>query len=276
MATDTGPSDLAVESVAPPPGDPPAAPQLRMYPRRFSFVYAVLAAAAVAAVAGLVLAILSTGVVGAGPAWSTWKPSGGGLGAAKQIADEVGRTYRLPNGDQLVDVLAKAPSVSGTSGSTIPLHYIVETGPSGQKANKEVQISSSNAVSYELCGLGASCSIATGKPTVARGTLVRREILELALYTFKYVGGVDNVIAFMPPPAGSQPQYVVYLQKSDVASELKQPLDETLGAKVPLPATIPAREVHLVDSVTEPRLFKYGVTQSQTGDTILVLTPLPA
>ena len=69
---------------------------------------------------------------------------------------------------------------------------------------------------YSLCGLGTSCSIATGKASVERGELVRREILELALYTFKYVGGVKNVIAFMPPRPGDSPKYVVYLQKSDV------------------------------------------------------------
>ena len=59
---------------------------------------------------------------------------------------------------------------------------------------------------YSLCGLGASCSIATGTPSVERGELVRREILELALYTFKYVGGIENVIAFMPPPGTPRPR----------------------------------------------------------------------
>ena len=58
---------------------------------------------------------------------------------------------------------------------------------------------------FSLCGLGQSCAIATGKASVERGTLVRREILELALYTFKYVGGVNHVIAFMPPARGKQP-----------------------------------------------------------------------
>ena len=100
--------------------------------------------------------------------------------------------------------------------------------------------------------------------------------LELALYTFKYVGGVNSVVALMPPPAGTQPQYVVYLQKSDVSAELKQPIAKTLSSKVPLPAGLPAREVHVVDSVTEARVYKFTFSQAQTGDAILVLTPLPA
>jgi hypothetical protein len=172
-------------------------------------------------------------------------------------------------------VLAKEPSVSPASSTTIPIHYIAVRGTSGS-ADKIVVVSSSNSVQYSLCGLGAQCSIASGKASVARGTLVRREILELALYTFKYVGGVDNIIAFMPPPAGSQPQYVIYLQKSDVENQLHQPLAKTLASKVPLPAKIPAREVHTVDSVTEPRVYTYGLSQAQQGDAILVLTPLPA
>ena len=52
----------------------------------------------------------------------------------------------------------------------------------------------------QLCGLGSECSIATGTRDRARERLVRREALELALYTFKYVPSVNAVIAYMPPP----------------------------------------------------------------------------
>jgi len=275
MATDIAGSETTGAALAPAPPAPADEPRPRMYPRRFAVVYGLLGLVVAGAVAGLVFAITSSGVVGGGPAWSSWKPSGGGLGAAKQIADQVGKSYRLSNGDQLVDVIAKPPSVSPSSSQTIPIHYVAVRGTGG-KGDQIVSVSSSNSMMYQLCGLGSSCAIASGKPTVARGTLVRREILELALYTFKYVGGVNSVIALMPPPAGTQPQYVIYLQKSDVSAELKEPLDKTLGVKVPLPAKIPAREVHVVDSVTESRVYKFGFSQAQTGDAILVLTPLPA
>jgi hypothetical protein len=240
---------------------------------RFLVVYGLLVG-----VLGLALALV---VVYAGrsinpaPKWSSWHPSGGGLGAAKQIAENVGKSYRLPNGDQLVDVIAKAPSVSPASDTTIPIHYVAVRG-TRTTGDQITQVSSSNSIMYSLCGLGSSCSIATGKASVARGTLVRREILELALYTFKYVGGIHSVIAFMPPTPGAQPQYLVYLQKNDVSDELKQPLAKTLADKVPLPAAIPAREVHIIDSVTESRVYKFGLSQAQQGDAILVLTPLPA
>ncbi|MGZ4415586.1 MAG: hypothetical protein ACXVRZ_14615 [Gaiellaceae bacterium] len=240
---------------------------------RFVLVYGLLFAVIGFAIALVV--IYAGRSINPAPKWSSWHPSGGGLGAAKQIAETVGKSYRLPNGDQLVDVIAKAPAVSPGSGQAIPLHFIAVQGIKGT-ASRDYQISASNSVDYDLCGLGAGCSIATGKASVARGTLVRREIFELALYTFKYVSGIDKVVAFLPPPAGSQAQYLVYLQKSDVADQLKQPLAKTLASKVPLPAAIPAREVHVIDSVTEPRVYKFGLAQTQTGDAVLVLTPLPA
>ncbi|MGZ4416150.1 MAG: hypothetical protein ACXVRZ_17500, partial [Gaiellaceae bacterium] len=126
------------------------------------------------------------------------------------------------------------------------------------------------------CGLGTSCAIASGTPSVERGQRVRREILELALYTFKYAAGIHNVIAFMPPQAGKQAKYVVYLRSSDLADELKQPLATTLGANVPLPKAIPAREAHAIDTTTGPRLYSFGVAQAPQGDLVFVLAPVPA
>lgn len=271
MAADLTPSGTAVEA----PHAPDHQHRIALGPHRprFVFVYGLLGGVLALAIVGVV--VYAGRAITPAPKWSAWHPSGGGLGAAKQIADEVGKSYRLANGDQLVDVIAKAPSVSPASNQSIPIHYVAVRGTGGRGDQIDI-VSSSNSMMYQLCGLGTSCSIASGKPTVARGTLVRREILELALYTFKYVGGVKSVIALMPPPAGTQPQYVIYLQKSDVSADLSQPLDKTLGAKVPLPAKIPAREVHAIDSVTEPRVYKFGFSQAQTGDAILVLTPLPA
>jgi len=240
---------------------------------RFSLIYGGLGAVLVGAV--VILVIYAGRTVSPGPSWSSWKPSGGGEGAAKQIADHVAARYRLSSGAQLVDVIAKAPAVSPASTVSIPIHYVAIRGTKGQ-GDRIFQVSSSNSIMYSLCGLGSSCAIATGKPSVERGTLVRREILELALYTFKYVGGVKSVIAFMPPALGTQPKYVVYLQKDDVKSQLKSPLGDTLGPKVPLPTTIPAREVHTVDAVTESRVYSFSLSQAQQGDAILVLAPLAA
>ena len=247
--------------------------ELGPHRRRFLVVYGLLAGVLGVAVVGVV--IFAGKSISPGPKWSAWKPSGGGLGAAKQIAEQVGKSYRLPNGNQLVDVIAKAPSVSPASNVTIPISLVAVRGPKAS-GDKIITVSPSDSIMYSLCGLGASCAISAGKASVQRGTLVRREILELALYTFKYVGGVKNVIAFMPPAAGTQPKYVVYLQKADVSSELHTPLAQTLAAKTPKQSTIPSREVRAVESTTGRRVYSFSLSQAQTGDAVLVLAPIPA
>lgn len=262
-------ASLEQPASAPPSRTPAFKP---LHRGRFLAFYALLAVVLGAAAAGIVLEAGSS--VTGGVSWSAWKPSGGGLGAAKQVADHVAPEYRLPTGQQLVDVIARAPSVS-PGNQTIPVHYLAIRGTGGG-SDQILDVSSSNSVMYSLCGLGPACSIATGTASVARGRLVRREILELALYTFKYVGGIQNVIAFMPPQKGSNPQYVVYLTKSELAPELRAPLDESLRPKTPLPNTIPAREVRLVDQTTETHVYSFSLSQAQQGDAILVLAPLPA
>jgi hypothetical protein len=239
---------------------------------RFAAVYGVLGLAVAAAIAGIV--VYAGRSINPGPAWSSWKPSGGGLGAAKQIADHISPNYRLPDGNQLVDIIAKGPSVS-SGGQTIPLPFIALRGPKG-KIDQVTQVSNGDTFTFSLCGLGTSCSIATGKPSVARATLVRREILELALYTFKYVHGVKHIVAFMPPPAGTLPAYVVYLQKSDLTTQLATPLTRTLAPKVPLPSKITAQEQQRIDGLTQPRIYKFSLSQTQQGDAVLVLAPLQA
>jgi hypothetical protein len=260
------------------PVDRPALPTLPTPPSsqphraRFLAIYAILALAVAAAVVGVV--VYAGRAINPGPAWSTWKPTGGGLGAAKQIAEHVSPNYRLPDGNQLVDVIPKGPAVtSGGQEITIPL--LALRGPKG-KVDQVEQLSSDNTFTFSLCGLGQSCAIATGKPSTARAVLVRREILELALYTFKYVHSVKRIVAFMPPPTGTPPTYVVYLQKSDVESQLKQPLTRTLNAKVPLPAQISPVEQQRIDGLTATRLYKFGLSQTQQGDPVLVLTPIKA
>jgi hypothetical protein len=273
LATDVTSIESEVAPVV--PELPQRRPRLQLGPhrRRFLVIYGLLAVVLGGAVTGLV--VFAGRSINPAPTWSAWKPHGGGLGAAKEIADQVSKSYRLPDGKQLVDVIAKEPSVSPASSLTIPIHYVAVRGTKGS-GDQIFTVSSSDSVMYALCGLGTSCSIATGKASVERGTLVRREILELALYTFKYVGGIQNVIAFMPPAKGTQPKYVVYLQKADLASELHTPLVRTLAAKTPQPSTIPAREVHVVDTTTGPRVYSFSLSQAQQGDAILVLAPIPA
>ncbi len=255
------------------PASRPQPPSAQPHRTRFVVIYALLALAIGAAIAGVV--VFAGRSINPAPKWSSWKPSGGGLGAAQQIADRVSGTYHLPGGGQLVDVIAKSPSFSSSPSKTVQVSFIAVRGTRGN-VDQVQEVSPSNSVWYSLCGLGDSCSIATGKPSQSRGTLVRREILELALYTFKYVKGVQHVVAFMPPRKARVAPTIVYLQKSDVEAELKRPLTTTLPPKVPLPATISAREQQAIDTTTESRLYTiFSLPQTQQGDVALVLRPIP-
>jgi hypothetical protein len=257
------------------PVDRPTLPEPRSaqrHRRRFFVIYGVLGLALAAAIAGMV--VYAGRSINPGPAWSSWKPSGGGLGAVKQIAGHVSPGYRLPDGHQLVDVIARSSAVS-SGGQTIPIPLIVTRGPKG-KVDQITQVGSDDTFMLSLCGLGESCSIATGKPSVQRGTLVRREILEMALYTFKYVPGAKRVVAFMPPTPGATTSYVVYLQKDDLKPELKSPLTRTLPPKVPLANQITAHEQARVDALTESKIYKFGLSQTQQGEPVLVLDPATA
>lgn len=273
MASDvTNRRPPAAELPAAAPPAPPPEPAAKPHWLRFYAIYVVLGAALFgAAVIGVLSATKTTSP---GAAWSAWQPHGGGIGAAAEIAQHVGGEYRLDNGNQLVDVIAKAPSVTA-SNQSIRLGYVAVRGTGG-KPDGVFPVSGSNSVMYNLCGLGTACTIATGKASVARGQLVRREILELALYTFHYEGGIGSVIAFMPPSSPSTSPVVVYLRRSDLGPQLRQPLAQTLDAQAPGPTTIPRREAQLVDATTGRRVYSFSLTQAQDGNAVLVLSRLAA
>jgi len=164
------------------------------YAPRFHFLTGALMAVGLAAIAGLVLFILLPGNSGSSDSgvknWSSWAPSTDGQAGAQQIAEHVGVQYKLPNGRQIVNV-----GVTGLEIQGVPLAVAVRKDASQGGA---IKIFNDAGVIYHLCGLGQSCAIDSGKPSIERGLLLRREALELALYTFRYLGDVHQVLVFMP------------------------------------------------------------------------------
>ena len=156
-------------------------------------------------------------------------------------------------------------------------------------------ISGTSAI-YTLCGLGPGCAISTGTPSASRLLLLRREALELALYTFKYIGGVQNVVAILPPGHTEAPatltkkppasgkvstsstlNIAVVFQKNGLSRFLSAPLRDTLPE--PVPPTVQqmsgAPEAELVSVLTGQGLFSQQLVQTQDGSSVLVLDPLP-
>jgi hypothetical protein len=254
---------------------------------RFFLVYAALAAAVAAGAAGIVL--LTTGgdntksgssAVAEGE-WSTWKPTGGGLGAAQQIANFVGTGYKTKSGSQILTVLAQTPkfpkAVVGDKGNvqvvTVPLGGIVVHTKQGDEATR---IDGRNSTMYNLVcsGADAACKPPTGEAGLAQNILFRREVLELALYTFKYVPGVDNVLTLLQPDRNKAPE-VFYFRRADLESQLEVPIAKTLGSVKTKGDGLPRNVRITVTRVVSPHVYKFpgDVEPVITGEWVLFLRP---
>ena len=218
---------------------------------------------------------------GPAPVWSAWEPNGSETARVRQIADHVAKAYRTPKGEQLVVALGGPPTVTaGGSDSTSPIPIrAIAVRPdtsTGQAEEDDIEIhDASNSMQFVLCGLGEGCAIDEGAPSQARHSLLRREALELALYTFKYVDDVDSVTVFLPPPPGGQsPATAVFLRRGDVKQELSKPLRRTISPGAPPLGEIPTGELQTLNRITLPRLYQFEYTQAQDLSAVLVLDPV--
>jgi len=259
---------------------------------RFGFLMGALGGVLVAIVAVTVGVIAWGGTSGGdenlAKDWSAWHPSDDSADAgAQQIAEKVGAEYKQANGQQLVKV----------TGGPLPVPVTL------QATTGQTKTYDGNAVLYMLDGLGPNGSIKDGEPSVTRGELVRREALELALYTFRYLPSVDTVVTLMPPPrdaagapsasptptgsatasasgtTGTEPDPSVmtamFYRPGDLKGRLQIPLSATLHPTPPLPEEqMGAQEHDTVDQLTGSNIFNWSVPVNQIGQQQLVLSPL--
>ncbi len=261
---------------------------------KFRFATGVLAGLAVAAVA-VTLVILSTNQSsGPGTPWSAWSPPDKGLIAARDIADRLAPLYRVSGVNQL-DVITVVnlanPAIVNSTNNVIPgLQVTVAPDP----RTSAVTVLPGNTIAYNLCGVGGQgCAIGVGAPSSARLLLLRREALELALYTLKYIPGTQNVLAILPPghtlntcvgicqnppTAKSIPiDIAVLFERNELKPFLQVPLAETLPEQFPptVDQMQSAPEAGLVSQITASGLFTEQMVQAQDGSTLIELKPLP-
>lgn len=252
---------------------PVASPPQR-FTARFATVYTTLGIVGAGAVTGLILLVILPGAHHAA-AWSAWKPDTTNVTKAiTEITQHVAPTYRLgENGGQLVALIATKPEV--TSGTTnIAINAVAVRKAPQSNTGIQVYLDTSSMEQVTLCGLGAHCSIATGTATQERGRLVRREALEVALYAFKFVPGLNSIATFLPPAPGQTTTNILYLRKTDLSDQLSQPLSKTLPLTTPpLPSAEDTTEKSMIDKLTLPHLFTYELTALQAGGAALVLDP---
>jgi hypothetical protein len=242
---------------------------------RFQFFNGALIFFAVAAMA-LAFVFVATGDdrTASSDTWASFKPSSDGLDTgAREIADYVGRQYRMPTGEQIVAVTG-GPLELRVNQEELPMRIAVRDSVAD---GGDISILDGKGALYRMCGLGERCSIAKGKPTQERALLLRREALELALYSFHYLKDVEHVAVFMPPAKGEDPSVALHFGRGDVAGQLARPLKATLPTPVPNPDTIAtAPNTPAVQQLTFANLFKFTLTTgNQDANVFLVLDPLP-
>jgi hypothetical protein len=236
------------------------------YRLRFVLVYFLLAVLAGCAIGALIV-VLSRSPAAKPAAWSTWRPDGKSESARiLEIATHVPKAYRLKSGRPLVIAEASSPSVSITNNGEqidIPIAQITLL-----PALDSIDAASSLQISFCGGGKRASCELPLSKATA---TYLRRETLELALYTFKYANSIQSITFLMPP---TNPQTAIFLQRRDVAKQLAQPLARSLSATPPKVGKIPAGELRVINKTTHPNLYHFDVRQVAGGRVVEVLTPV--
>jgi hypothetical protein len=236
------------------------------YELRFALAYGL-----VALVFGGVI-VLFAYLVSQNPsgAWSSYKPKGNDVfSKAQNMADHVAPAYKL-NGQPLAVVQAQPllyqdAAVEGIAFTRTPFRKI------GSPFRQFEPVGST--VAYVFCGTATRCGIpAAGAQTV--DPLLRREALELALYTFKYSPSVDSVVGLLPP-AGKNTNYAVYLRRRNFADQLSKPLDATLPPhKVLSYDQLGPVEKATVDRLTMKNTYQSQFSQGANGGTLLVLRSL--
>jgi hypothetical protein len=239
---------------------------------RFGLAYLALAAILGAAV-GLFVVFASNGGKDSGPAWSAWEPTKDGVQRLDEIGRYVSHQYALPSGRTLVTPFSTPPVVRLGNQLAAVRAIRITTGLPGETANDSQIIDATNAWAYELCGAGKDCAISDGNASAARGRLLQRESLELALYTFKFEPVIDYVITYFPPAPKRDPAAIV-LSRQSLEEPLKHPLANTLPPPTTrlVPGALNSRDLAVLDRYIT-QAYTFTGEQLQDGSPVLVLRP---
>jgi hypothetical protein len=197
------------------------------------------------------------------PAWSSFQPKGEGLARGAQIANHVAPNYRV-DGEQLALVEAQPPIVQNRVVDAIAIarDRILPVG-GGYRSFEPA----TRTLFYVFCSpLQQNCALPNANEEQV--TLLQRESLELALYTFKYMDDVDAVVALLPP-TGTQ-NAAVYLRRRALQKQLEQPLNVTLPGRPPFTVST-LTDQSAVEELTLHRTFPAYFQPAANGGVMLRL-----
>ena len=256
----------------------PVGKPAQRYNARFLVLYGILAAIAIAAIAGFVVLVAkpNSSTASSAKGWSDWKPSSGS-DCEHDLADRRPRGARVP------------PEQEGRAARSGRL----------RPADGHERDAQGLDLAHRDPALAAERQRDQGRPVGDdvddRAVRPRQPVLDLlrdsrarpaagssaarrsrsALYTFKFVPAIDSVVAFMPPPAGQTPV--------DAPLPAEEPAREPARRAAarrrcrsqtpPLPTMPDTKEAATIDKLTLPAVYSYKLQQLQDASALLVLDP---
>jgi len=204
------------------------------------------------------------------PKWSVYQPQGNGIERAQNIANHVSQSY-FEGGTTLAAVNAQRPVINSAN---VDAFAIARAPTANVGGGIEKLEPADKSMFFVFCGTGQRCAV-PGEPTAERALLLRREALELALYTFKYMEDVESVVALLPPVGNVNT--AAYFKRSALHGNLDKPLFETLPTQGPFETEDAAIEDgEEAERLAANSFFQSAVQELPTGGALLVLTPPPA
>jgi hypothetical protein len=198
--------------------------------------------------------------------WSFFKPTADSeLERTRQIGRFIGTRYQTAEGQQIVRVLGGPPAVQDSPVS----QFLIRDGSSQETLGAD------KAMMYILCGTGTECALPPAASSNADARLVRREALELSLYTMQY-NDVDPVVVLLPPDQQGNPGGAILFRRDDLEAHLDRPLSATLQTEEqPSALGMSELEAATVDYLTLTNRFDYEFQPASDGTARMVLNPSP-
>jgi hypothetical protein len=237
-----------------------------VYPGRFMLGYLLIVLFFGALLAAVAIAWSQRASDGGDAAsnWSSFKPTAETEEQrTREISRYIATRYQTTGGEQIVRVLGGPPAVQNTP--VTELHV--------RDGSAQETISADKALLFILCGTGTDCALPAADSSDAHQRLVRRESLELALYTMQY-NDVDPVVVLLPPDLQGNPGGALLFRRDEMKAHLDLPLERTLPTASPPTATgIGELEGATVDYLTLTRRFAYSFQSAPDGTARMVLNP---
>ena len=254
----------------------PAAVGPSQFRHRFGFVLGALLGAGIGAVVLFVTLLTTNSEPGSGLLarnWSAWKPSSSDPAiAAPEIAKEVARRYRQEDKSQFGAVKTRVFD----SDSPILLR------PRGG----DIEQPEGPGIIYTFNGLGDRGGVKDAKPDKTRTLVQRREALELALYSFRYVEEIQIVVVLFTDDeeeaaeaeaaaegssAAASKMEAVFYMPGDLLPQLQVPRGMTLSARAPAVDDFKGAEADRVENLTRMNVFTANYQFSVPDQTIYLV-----